>query len=104
MNTEQLNEHITSEITKLEKLAVDHVKRLAMQVIKSNSRKVSEFVMCMGTYFFNDKKGEPLYQHEIEALKDYKELEGFIDEWDGILHITGEAMRFHKDGITHYNW
>lgn len=104
MNTTEISNHIQLELVKLEKVASDHVKRLAMQVLKSNSRKCFEFVMCMGTFFFTNKKQEPMWQHELEELKGYTELTDFIYEWDSILHITGEAVRFDKKGIEHYDW
>lgn len=103
MTTEQINTHIEGELTKLTLIASDHIKRLAMQVLKSNSRKCDEFVMAMGTFFFS-LKGEVLWNHEAESLKGYQELDDFVSEWDGILHCTGEAMTFKKDGKITTDW
>lgn len=80
MTTEQLNTHIEDELTKLSVMASDHIKILAMNVLKSNSRKCTEFVMAMGTFFFSHK-GEVLYNHEAESLKGYTELDDFVSEW-----------------------
>lgn len=91
------NEQIQSLIDKANEIALKEVERLARKVLSSNKSKCHEFFMCMGSFFFIRKNGDIIHSCEtksLESLKGYNELDDFIMEWDEILHITGEPMRF----------
>ncbi|GEM_PF-2325358 len=100
------------------KLACEIVEKMARQIL-SEQKQLGEFVMAMGTYFFTYKskkrKGETLdpyvtlmnssfnyYLTETEPF--FKPLSDFISEWDPVLKITGEPMRFTAKGEKVTDW
>lgn len=98
----------------MEKTASTEVERLARDILKKNN-SLHEFVMGMGTWFFKDKNGEIIDPYEtrmngsfeyytILSKKYFKPLADFIGEWNDILKITGEPMRFTATGEKITDW
>jgi hypothetical protein len=88
----------------MDKIALAEVERLARLCLKSNIGYFNEFVMCMGTFFFTDKSGEVLYDHIAEKRIGYKRLDNFVCEWNSMLKLTGEPMRFTATGSKITDW
>ena len=100
------------------KSACDIVEKMARQIL-SEQRQLNEFVMAMGSYFFTYKskkrKGETLDPISSKMNSSYnyyyidtetflKPLNDFISEWDSVLKITGEPMRFTAKGEKVTDW
>lgn len=99
-----INKQIAAHLKSMNDLALPEVERLARKCLSQNPIKIKEFVMCMGTFFFTDQTGEVLYSNIAEKYSGYKPLNDFICEWDGILKLTGEPMRFTATGIKITDW
>lgn len=80
------------------------IETMARGVLVRNEGKVSEFVMGMGYFSFSDMNGESMWQHQMAELDGYDELNDFIGPLDEELKLTGEAMKFTKDGETITDW
>jgi len=87
---------------KLQKKSIKIVKKEALKVLRKDNKLV-EFVMGMGSFFFVDKKGE-IISSDDPGGKHFEKLTKFIYEWDEVLKITGDAMRFKKDGKITTSW
>jgi len=96
------------------KYAVMEVEKLARKILRDHPH-LDEFVMAMGTFFFTDKKGNsiatwdsklmPNYEYRtFDTRKYFKPLNDFITEWDPVLKITGEPMRFTATSPIKTNW
>jgi hypothetical protein len=99
---------------KAEKAASEYVEKMARQILREH-KELDEFVMAMGTYFFTYKKGGNLDPISSKMNSSYnyvyydtepflKPLNDFISEWDSVLKITGDAMKFTADGIKITDW
>lgn len=84
-------------IRKADSIAIKEVERLARNVLKANN-KTHKFTMAMGTYFFQDKDGEILYNFES------KRLNNFIMEYDSMLKLTGNPMMFTAKSKITTDW
>lgn len=77
------------------------VRRLARKVLQENSR-LTEFIKGMGTCFFKDVDGNSLgidcCEHPNYTPKEIQEVFDLINEWDDILKLTGDPVRFTADG------
>lgn len=100
----KINKDIEKHLKAMYDLALPEVERLARKCLSQNPKKLNEFVMCMGTFFFTDHAGEVYYDHVVEKLSGYKPIDDFICEWNGILKLTGEPMRFTATGIKITDW
>lgn len=112
---------------KLKSISKDFQKRLdavrndAIHEVIVEARKIMakhphlvEFLMAMGTYYFIDNRGEivsTLDEHRANGnyvMRDskayFKKLNDFINEWDEILKLTGEGMRFKLIGKIVTDW
>ena len=78
-------------------LALKKVKKLALNVLNKDN-EIDEFIMGMGTYFFTYKYGSHVPDHK------YKKLNFFLMQWDSEFKLTGNPMRFRKDGIVTTDW
>ena len=87
-------------LAEAEKLASEKVKRLARAILKKN-KNLNEFVMGMGTWFFVHKDGRNCDESDYKSLQEFSD---FIREYDNILKITGEPMRFTAEGEKITNW
>jgi len=68
----------------------------------SRKKKLHEFVMCMGTYFFNEIKKDAKGHNQISYFES-QELEDFMDKYSK-LKLTGFAMRFTEKGDVVTDW
>ncbi len=105
---------IENHYYKAYQLGINEVERLARRILREHPN-LKEFVMAMGTYFFNDKNGNIVdtltqkmnksYQYYYEdTYKYFQPLNSFIAEWDEYLKLTGHAMRFTKDSQVRTDW
>lgn len=100
------------------KIACEIVEKMARKIL-SEHKELNEFVMAMGTYFFTykskNRKNETLSPYItkmnasfncylVETEPFLKPLNDFINEWDSILKITGESMRFTAKGQKVTKW
>lgn len=83
-------------------------ERLALQEVERRARKIlaehpvlDEFVMAMGTAFFNTKDGRIVTNDDLKYLAPVFD---WIDEWDSELHLTGTPMRFTAKGKMVTDW
>ena len=90
--------------------AVEIAEHLARKVLK-RCPYLDEFVMGMGMASFSKKN--PLFHPDGLPLDDHNEREHnqhsapffeFIERWDDIFKITGDAMRFTRDGAKITDW
>ncbi len=80
--------------------AIGVVERMARDVLLTHPNVV-EFVMAMGVYGFNDKQGDTRHLDEFAYMRPLKE---FIEEWDDVLKLSGEPMRFTATGNKVTDW
>jgi hypothetical protein len=79
--------------------AMQIVEEIARKILRKH-KKLDEFCMGMGTWFFSDYAGK-LYDGDDKLAK---ELDDFMNEWDAYLHLTGQPMRFTADGPVITDW
>lgn len=84
-------------LLKADKLIVAEVEKIARNFL-TKKNPAHKFTMAMGTYFFQDKKGEIRY--DIEC----KELEEFMNKYNKRFFITGNPMIFTATGIKITDW
>lgn len=105
---EDLIDSLIQEINNLKDRAHDYileeVETLARNVLSRNPKEVNEFIMCMGSFFFADKKNEVLWNHVSKELKGYRELEEWVNKFDDRFKITGNAMRFTANSPVVTDW
>lgn len=82
--------------------ALDIVISEARDILKSNDN-LGEFVLAMGEFFFTLKNSEDNYNPDPEPPKVFS-LTSFIHTYDRAFHLTGEGIRFSKDGPLRYDW
>lgn len=68
----------------------------------SRKKKLHEFVMCMGTYFFNEREKDGKGHNQVSSFES-QELENFMDKYSD-LKLTGFAMRFTEKGDVVTDW
>lgn len=85
-----------------DKIAIEHVEKIARKILRENQGKVLAFVMAMGSYFFTDSDDNIIT--DDSEIKGIKELSNFIAKWDRILHITGNPMAFTAYGEKITGW
>lgn len=105
-------DRLTNELSDL---VVARVEQIARRILQTHPN-LNEFVMCMGTYFFTDKKTNDVistYQEQMNSNYNYYQedtygyfasLNRFIEKYDKTLKITGNPMRFTATGKTIKNW
>lgn len=106
-------------------LAVEHIKTEAKKILKADS-DLNEFIMAMGTCFFNAKsKGKynpySYSDEEIEKIYDTAILCGFdtliinderfqkeffdmVEDLDMEFNVKGYPVRFKADGNEIHDW
>ena len=68
----------------------------------SRKKKLCEFVMCMGTYFFTEIKKDAKGHNQISSFES-QELEDFMYKYSK-LKLTGFAIRFTEKGDVVTDW
>ncbi len=90
---------IQALLSEARKLAIAHVEASARKILQDHPN-LDEFVMGMGTCFFNEGK-ENLGPEQRAYMRP---LSDFIDDWDETLHMTGIPMRFTANGPKITDW
>ncbi len=88
-------------IDKATDLCLLEVEKIARKEL-NRKNKLNEFVMCMGTYFFNEVKTDQKGHNQISNYES-KELDAFMDKYQD-LKLTGFAMRFTAKGDVVTDW
>lgn len=95
---------------KIQKL-VDEARDLALNYVEEQARKIlrqhpnlTEFVMAMGSCTFSTVINGREDNLGLEDRAYFKPLQDFIWEWNDILGILGEPMRFTADGPVIREW
>lgn len=99
-----INKQLDKLYFQMNDIALIEVERLARKCLNQNPKKLGEFVMAMGHFSFTDIKGETIWEHTYEKCSGFKPLDDFISEWDSILKLTGEPMRFTATGVKITDW
>jgi len=93
--------------TKASTLASLYVEQEARKILVEHP-ELNEFIMAMGSWYFTWKVGEDYMSHVIldgdVKFIDDSDLAEFMAEWDDILKITGEPMRFTAKGKLRKDW
>ena len=76
------------------RLALEWVENEARRLLKQNSW-LTEFIMAMGGATFRTREDRLL---DVDMVTIADDLADFIRKFDDSLGITGEPMRFTKDG------
>lgn len=106
----------TDYYMKASKCASEYVEQEARKILVEHP-ELNEFVMAMGSWHFSwkvgatDDKGIVIEEYmnnvildgEIEFIDD-SDLAYFMAEWDSVLKITGEPMRFTAKGKMRRDW
>lgn len=79
--------------------ALEEVKKQARLILKRNA-KFEEFVMGMGTWTFTHRNGNYVEEND----KRVKVVADIIYEWDNVLKITGNSVRFTAYGPEVTDW
>ena len=110
----KINDQLNGMYIEMEQIASMEVERLARDILKKN-KSLHEFIMGMGVYYFKNNKGEIVdveksdysvnggYSYSV-AKPSFRLLYDFIGEWNEILKITGESMRFTATGEKITDW
>lgn len=95
-------------IEKLEQETCDllllEIEILARYIIAKNPKKVSGFMMAMGSFCFIDIKDEVMWDHVSEKLIGYSKLYKLIYENDDRFKLTGCGMKFKYNEPIITDW
>lgn len=83
-------------LTKATELCIAQIEIMARNILIKN-KKLNEFVMAMGTYFFTYKKGGIAHDFEDSFFEE------FMDKYSH-LNLTGIPMRFTAKGDVVTDW
>ena len=96
--------------TKAADMAQISVEKKARAILRHHPN-LDEFIMAMGGWVFTrkdkDNSGCSMVIHACmtdKVPKYMKGLQNFIDEWDGVLRMTGYPMRFTAEGDIKKDW
>ena len=103
LDRKALESEIEFHLDKATKLATDEVEKMARQIL-INHKKLKEFIMAMGTWFFVDRNGNNVDFYDVKQYTALESLHSFICKWDSELKITGEPMRFTATGPKIIEW
>lgn len=81
-------------------LLMDEVIATARQIMTDHP-KLQEFLIAMGDWFFIGKDDQNYDDRKLHYLKPFAD---FIGKWDDIFRLTGEGIRFTKDGEIVTKW
>lgn len=87
------------QIEQIRKEALIYLKYLVENKFKQN-KNLNSFVLAMGTYFWTDLKGKVLYDHEVSC----EYVDSFVGEWESILKLTGEGVKWFRNGSIITDW
>jgi hypothetical protein len=78
-------------VEQADELGMNYIESIVRKELERN-KKLGSFTMAMGTWFFQDKKGNILHNFEL------KELEEFLGDWDDMFKYSGEPINLKKSG------
>ena len=110
LKTVKINSEIQKYFDTANYMAVKEVERLARFVLSSNPNELLSFMMCMGSFFFNDNNDEIIHtciggnEDYLKSLVGYNQLVEFIYKWDDYFGLTGTPMTFTATGQTITDW
>lgn len=81
--------------------ALCELERIARECLRENP-ELNEFVMAMGNWIFTTKPDGYVYAEAPGG--EFVDLEEHIDEWDDVLKLTSEPMRFTANGEVVREW
>jgi hypothetical protein len=104
-----INNKILEKLNEARKVALDELIAQALKILNQYKEDYEECVIAMGSLFFtttsNTRKDGSLTFSDGDLTHEYfKPLVDIIEEWDDLLKLTGEGVRFKADGILKYNW
>ena len=114
----RINNRISQKYEEARKMAVDEMIRLARVVLREHPR-YDECVIAMGTIYFTLKddisynntvdlyieRMNKSYGYEYVLTYQYfKPLADLLGEWNDVLKLTGEGVRFRATGELKYDW
>lgn len=103
---ESINSKLLFHYQRMDEIALKEVERLPRKILKQH-KHLDYFLMAMGTYFVVDNKREIIDTWDGKGnptYKYFKELNDFISEWDSILKLTGNPMKFTATGEIITDW
>ena len=89
---------IREKIQEANSIALALIEHRARKILKAHPNSLHEFVMGMGSAFFTDMEKCPTRPKYANPVFD------IIAEFDEILHLTGNPMRFTATGEKRTNW
>lgn len=96
---ENPSKKIDNSLVKMRYEAMSYLKYLVSNKFKQN-KNINSFVLAMGTFFWTDLNGKVLYDHQVKD----KYVSDFIFEWDNVLKLTGEGVKWFRDGTIITDW
>lgn len=96
-----VSSEIEFHVNKATRLALAEIRRLARKILREHSN-LDEFVMAMGLATFT-VKGE-VDSLGLEDRAYFRPLAKLIADWDNMLGLTGEPMRFTAHGPEVTEW
>ena len=92
---------INAYLRKATSVGLNAIEKTARKILSQHSN-LEWFMMAMGTAFFIDKNGtmyNSLYSEEY-----MNPLYDFLNQFDSILHLSGNPMKFTATGGKITNW
>ena len=104
-----INNKILEKLNEARKVALDELIAQALKILNQYKEDYEECIIAMGSLFFTPKNNTQsncsLTFSDGDLTHEYfKPLVDIIEEWDDLLKLTGEGVRFKADGILNYNW
>lgn len=104
---EKIDKQLNEMYNNMCDIALAEVEILARSILKKNPT-LKEFVNAMGVCFFTTYDGNTvdLWEYGTSNItrKSFNDLANLINDWDSILKLTGESMRFTATGEKITDW
>jgi len=94
---EQLEQHYQAGAL----MALDAVIERAVNIMR-RCKSIRCFRMGMGTATFYRKDDSPIMDWERDYNKLIKKFDDFVNEWDGVYHITGQPLDIIRNPECEY--
>ena len=104
-----INNKILEKYNEARKIALDELISQAIKILNQYKEEYEECVIAMGSLFFTPTKNTRNYCSLTFSDGDltheyFKPLVDIIEEWDDLLKLTGEGIRFKANGTLKKNW
>lgn len=93
------NKKFDKQLDTMREEALQYLKYLVYNKFKQN-KTLNCFGLAMGVCFWVDLDNEVLYDHEVND----KFVQEFIQEWDDVFKLTGEGIKWFRDGSVITDW